>query len=370
MKLIAPLLTLSSATAFINNLSVDFEQETPLVRVKRNTREKREAVNWESLSSNEFKAAMDAQEDGDGFQCILRTPALDSAGNEVWFVFEYVSIHTRAQCDAEKTMFFEIECETDCGPDEQYDCDSASIQACVNAQFMMGRSMSGGPGRKLGVRYTRWKAVARMIAHIVAKPTLKKKDVIKKMLNYGCHCFPGGKKDRSVGGKGPAMDEIDGVCRTQYQCHKCVEMEFGCNPDETPYKAQFKGKKTALQKEVICRDDLGSCARSMCDCDKRMAENLEKIWFVPDSHNAFFWGERKNRRKRGKAGLETFDYEGTCTNTGMSPVPDTCCGSHPNVVPYNAATKDCCVQNGGPKLFDPLTHMCCAGGLIATAGSC
>lgn len=329
------------------------QAEDTLVRVKRQTQPSViSALNRVAPNAVAVDGPADDSEDAE-FECIFR--------DQYGFHFEW-DYDNDAECREAKEVVFVAECEADCGENEQYQCDADSIAQCVNAQFMAGRS---GHGRKLGMKYYRWKAVARMIGHIVAKPTLKKKDVIKKMLNYGCHCFPGGKKTRTVGGKGPAMDEIDGVCRTQFQCHKCVEMDTGCDPDNTPYKAQFKGKKTALAKEVICRDPEDSCGRQMCECDKRMAENLEKIWFVEGMHNGFFWKDRKNAKRN-----PTFDYEGTCLVPGASPQPDACCGNFPDVVPYNVASKDCCVQSSGPRLFDPMTHTCCAGGLIATAGSC
>jgi len=333
MKVLSPLIFAASAAAF----DIDLDSEQQLVRVKRQS--------------------------PDGFECIFRE--LD--GSELYF-----SDYSEAECKEMKDAIFWNECSQDlCGPDEngltRWDCNShEDIDACVLAQYMQGRK--GGPGnggRKLGVKYTRWKAVAKIIAHVVAKPTLRKKDVIKKMLNYGCHCFPGSKKNRSVGGKGPAMDELDGVCRSQYQCHKCVSMDLGCDPDRTPYKVQFKGRKGALQKEIICRDEEGTCGRAMCECDKNMAENLDTVFFKENAHNGFYWLDKKNKKRN-----PVFDYEGTCLTPGASPQPDTCCGNFPDVVPYNAATKDCCVMTDGPKLFDPMTHTCCAGGLIATAGSC
>lgn len=266
-------------------------------------------------------------------------------------------------CNQVKREEFEQECLVECEEeDSPYTCSDEDIERCINAQFMAGRSTKG---RKLGIKYTRWKAVTRMIAHIVAKPTLKKKEVVKKILSYGCHCFPGQKRNRSVGGKGPAMDTIDGICRSQYQCHKCVEMDYGCSPDLNPYTVQFKGKKNALQKEVICRDDENTCGRSICECDKRMAQNLEEVWFQPGIHNGFYWKDRKNAKKN-----PTFDYDGTCFASGMSAVPDQCCGTFPEVIPYNQAAKGCCVSNEGPKLFDSMTSQCCSSGDIANIGSC
>lgn len=295
----------------------------------------------------------------DDYKCMF----VDQWGGET----QWKDITTFDECKQEKELVFEVECEVDCDDedDSSYGCSESGIRACVAAQFMAGRSAGGIGGRQLGMKYGRWKSAARMIAHIVAKPTLKKKEVIKKMLNYGCHCFPGGKKTRTVGGKGPAMDEIDNVCRTQFQCHKCVEMDKGCDPDTTPYKSQFKGRKNALVREVVCKDPEGSCARDMCECDKRMAQNLAGVWFKPNAHNLFYWNERRNTKKN-----PTFDYTATCLVAGNSPQPDACCGVFPDVIPYNVASKDCCVQELGPKLFDPMTHTCCAGGLVATAGSC
>lgn len=335
MKVVSSVIFAAAASAF----DVDLAHEQKLVRVRR--------------------------QESNNFTCILKELTPPGFAPFVQIFDDY----DEEECEEMKTAVFEAECEADlCGADEtgytRWDCDSPSdIAACVQAQFMAGRSGPGGP-RKLGVKYLRWKVVTKIIAHVVAKPTLRKKDVIKKMLNYGCHCFPGKKRARSVGGKGPAMDELDGVCRSQFQCHKCVQMDTGCDPDNTPYTVQFKGRKNALQKEIICRDAEGSCGRQMCECDKNMANNLETVFFKPGAHNGFLWGDKKNKKRN-----PYFDYEGTCFAGQGTPQPDMCCGKFPDVIPYNAGTKGCCVETG-PKLFDPMTHTCCAGGLIAQAGNC
>lgn len=326
MKTIGTILLAAIGTQAFNDVDIEHEQE--LVRVKRQAED---------------------------FECTFT----DQSGvTVIWSDY-----NTPESCHAVKREEFEQECLVDCEEeDSEFSCSAEDIEGCINAQFMSGRS---GKNRKLGVKYTRWKAVTRMIAHIVAKPTLKKKEVVKKILSYGCHCFPGQKRNRSVGGKGPAMDTIDGICRSQYQCHKCVEMDYGCSPDLNPYTVQFKGKKSAMAKEVICRDDENTCSRSICECDKAMAENLEDVWFTPGIHNGFYWKDRKNAKKN-----PTFDYDGTCTATGLSPVPDSCCGVFPDVIPYNAGNKGCCVSSEGPKLYDTMTNECCSSGTISMIGSC
>lgn len=288
----------------------------------------------------------------------------DFFGNE--FCYQEYSLGTEKcsqQIDADYLDSFYFECDDD---EAYWNASESELNECAEQKYLQYKltPRSSGPQRKLGVRYTRWKVVTKMIAHIVAKPSLSKKQVIKKILNYGCHCFPGQKKFRSVGGKGPAMDELDSLCRAQYQCHKCVQMDTGCDPDNTPYTIQFKGKK-AMVKDVICKDEVGTCGRTMCDCDRNMANNLEKVWFNAGLHNSFYWGDKKNKKRN-----PYFDYEGTCVNTGMSAQPDACCGTFPDVLPYNQASKDCCITHEGPKLFDFVTHTCCSGGVIATAGSC
>lgn len=351
MKLIAPIIFAAATSAF----DIDMEHEDQLVRVKRqsNLRDIMASAFGERQPIEEFPDTTDGE-----FECVLK----ELNG----FHFYFSDIDNEEECREEKNLIFEVECESElCGDDAAWPCTHDGIQACIQAQFLAGRN----GGRKLGVRYTRWKAVAKIIAHQVAKPTLRKKDIIKKMLNYGCHCFPGSKKNRSVGGKGPAMDEIDGICRSQYQCHKCVEMDHGCNPDETPYKVQFKGKKGSLAgKDIICRDEEGTCGRAMCECDKRMAENLDKVWFQ-NTHNTYYWLDKKNLKKAKKGQTEVFDYESVCFTGANSPQPDQCCGEFPDVVPYNTGSKECCITDG-PKLINPMTHTCCAGGIIAQAGSC
>lgn len=221
----------------------------------------------------------------------------------------------------------------------------------------------GGMTRQLGKKYNRWKIVTKMIAHIVADKTKgwSKKAIVKKMLNYGCHCFPGQKRARSVGGKGPAMDELDGLCRSQYQCHKCVQMEYGCDPDKVSYKAKFVGgkKKKPQPKSIECKDAKDTCSRQMCECDVHMAKVLKEKW-SDEIHNRVYWREKKNMKKGG-----VFDYDSEC-ETGISDPADQCCGDFPEVVPYSSSTKDCCAM----KLFNVSTHQCCASSIVTLTGGC
>lgn len=251
------------------------------------------------------------------------------------------------------------------------DTDGGLIQARKG-----GKSSTQAPApKKIGKKYLRWRGVVKMITHIVTDPKLNRKQIIKRILNYGCHCFPGQKKFRSIGGKGPAMDDLDGLCRNQYQCHKCVEIDMGCDPDETPYKVKMLGKKKSAIRDITCKDAEGTCGRALCDCDKEMAHNLADYWDI-NLHNLSLWRDKKNMKTMKKKGQQMFDYENTCRTTGMSPQPDKCCGNFPKVMPYFTATKSCCVELGQPKLFNPVTHKCCGSGaddgnqLVVLNGDC
>jgi hypothetical protein len=268
---------------------------------------------------------------------------------------------------------FEIECDDKklCEDDDYYYDDWENSGDDENTfgfalETRSGGRKGSGPLRKLGVTYSRYKAVSRMIQHIVYNKTaLTRKQLIRKMLNYGCHCFQGTKRARSIGGKGPAVDDIDSVCRAQYQCHKCIEQEMGCNPDSTGYKVKFIGKRRDMVKDISCRQPENTCSRNLCECDKHMAFTLADIW-TDDLHDTHYWMDKKNKRRNS-----VFDYDSTCVASNANSKADSCCGDFPTIVPYNSNDRNCCVDsNGVGRTYDPMTSTCCPDLTVRPHGSC
>lgn len=92
---------------------------------------------------------------------------------------------------------------------------------------------------------------------------------IYKFGMYGCNCnFLGSDRPLSQAGYGPAIDEIDGLCKTYKTCLKCVEDTFGpqCYAEKIRYEYADDGEDGAY-----CTNREGSCARALCECDHEFA---------------------------------------------------------------------------------------------------
>jgi hypothetical protein len=93
-------------------------------------------------------------------------------------------------------------------------------------------------------------------------------------------------------GYGEPVDDIDRSCRSMSRCYECAKIDFGkeCNTELLNYR--WHGfLDTDGHKTIQCDDEAGSCERTICDCDKRLAEDLrenERVW---DLHNHQKWGE-------------------------------------------------------------------------------
>lgn len=187
-------------------------------------------------------------------------------------------------------------------------------------------------------------------------------EMVKRVQNYGCHCFPG--TSRSAIGYGTPVDELDSACRTLQQCHKCVDIEFSnsCDVDFGKYRYAVD----AVTGNVDCSRNSG-CKLAQCMCDAEFAYSLGSFWADAD-HNEFFWLGKKNKRARAKAGLAIMDPASTCTQSGGLEV-DTCCGAaFPNKVPYESASRACCAVSG--KTYDFATEECCVDGSVRSPGAC
>lgn len=179
---------------------------------------------------------------------------------------------------------------------------------------------------------------------------MKSKEFIKRVNNYGCHCWARTKHEH-LSGKGKPLDELDGTCHSLRQCHKCINIEYdeaegahedGCDPVTTKYKAKLARLKDG-SLEISCTNTMnkkgtnnGDCKRSLCECDKQFAEDFAKQFAAWDES---LW----NLEEQGK-------YEEMCESSMRSAGvdrlmsgsgPDQCCGLYPFKKPFNSATHSC-----------------------------
>merc|ERR1712203_937879 len=74
---------------------------------------------------------------------------------------------------------------------------------------------------------------------------------------YGCYCLPEGSHDIAQGGYGKPQDNIDRSCKDFKQCYRCLNEEFGYRFD-------------------LLTNRIGSCRRSICECELQHAKALAK----------------------------------------------------------------------------------------------
>jgi len=191
------------------------------------------------------------------------------------------------------------------------------------------------------------KALAGGILNHEDGSKLKSKEFIKRVNQYGCHCWPSETKEH-LSGQGKPLDELDSVCFNLRQCHKCIDIDFpesekhpkGCDPVYTKYKAKLS--KVGDDLQISCTNTLnkkgtnnGDCKRTLCECDKAFADSFAESFKLWDSN---LWklesrGLYEDMCKKGfrTAGVERLTGEG----------PDKCCGLYPEKKPYSSATHSC-----------------------------
>merc|ERR1712037_439647 len=97
---------------------------------------------------------------------------------------------------------------------------------------------------------------------------------------YGCYCLPEGSHDIAQGGYGKPQDNIDRSCKDFKQCYRCLNEEFGdtskgCAGEEFGYRFDLLTNDDGT-KDVQCTNRIGSCRRSICECDLQLAKALAK----------------------------------------------------------------------------------------------
>lgn len=167
---------------------------------------------------------------------------------------------------------------------------------------------------------------------------------------YGCYCLPEGSHNIAMGGYGKPVDNIDKACFNFKQCYKCLLDEHADGqglPKNTPkspdYDGRCKGENLGYKFDLVvrangrklikCTNKAGSCKRNICECDKKLAEDL--------AFHENEWDESKHAVKGG------FSREATCIKTKSPFKFQECCGDRFDF-PSNKPRKDnqCCE---GPK---------------------
>lgn len=144
---------------------------------------------------------------------------------------------------------------------------------------------------------------------------------------YGCNCLILGDRPMSDPGYGRPVDDLDAECKAYKDCLKCARRAHGdtCIGEFVQYKFNIK------RGQVQCRSDADSCERSLCECDKKFAENHVAVAAVYNKDYHSFFSE------------VGWQPEAQCRRAVNNYNDPQCCGgSEQPFVLYNANRKTCC----------------------------
>lgn len=222
------------------------------------------------------------------------------------------------------------------------------------------------------VEERRFKGIVKLVYNQITT-SMDKGEIFSKIQNYGCHCFPG--QSREVGSLGSKfVDDQDELCMKLASCHRCVELEYGHVEDFDADNSGFSTDLDPVAKTITCTNnplsnkDEEKAKYALCQCDKYFAEELGKIW-DDSKFNQFFWVAPKQVKKYPD--VVRFDPTDAnfCKQRGSSQGDgniNECCGSYPNVKPYNSQKKGCC----GGSITNLLMETCCNDDIIMLGDTC
>lgn len=216
-------------------------------------------------------------------------------------------------------------------------------------------------------------AQTRKFKHVVSLILyLQKIPILGKFVYYGCYCFVDAQYNLAAG-SGTPVDEIDRSCKNFHDCYKCVQKDFidengqdNCNGTTRSYR--FRGFEDAVTQErrIECTNEPGTCKRAICECDKRLALELQEKEFEWNIlHHQRWGGFMRDTECKKLTSTKSAKHDAVANQ-------QRCCGRYPERFLYVAKSSEgvqrsCC--NG--KTYDlegPL--VCCANTSLTPAGNC
>jgi len=189
---------------------------------------------------------------------------------------------------------------------------------------------------------------------------------------YGCWCLPDREHKLFTVGYGKPVDNIDGSCQRQSKCYECAKMDHpnrNCDPSDVGYGYKLHydplDPGNHLKKSITCTDDASkggkhSCKRSICECDKKLSEDLREHFYE------YYEGHHQEQGSFD-AGANCL-VEG-CASGNCGPKKVECCGNlgHGTRMPFKSDGRRMCC---GDKTYDSTFQECCEGNVLAAIGTC
>lgn len=198
---------------------------------------------------------------------------------------------------------------------------------------------------------------------------------------YGCWCLPGAAQ--FIKSRGLPVDALDAACKRASQCYMCARLDNidrpkKCEANAVGYQFAMNGPTTINDptdydiRSIECLDDPDldnknsakgankySCRRQICECDRKLAEDLKEA-VDSGAYNDFFLMDNK-----GVANNPAFDPEATCKHddNGLDRGELKCCGDAYSIrMPFydNNGQKACCVN----RTYNTLVQTCCDGNVV------
>lgn len=172
----------------------------------------------------------------------------------------------------------------------------------------------------------------------------------KDINTYGCWC-----KIANPGkGWGSSMDDIDAACKTFQLCRKCIDLESNgdtCDAltqNYTIVSNYFSGHNIA--SECSAANPGSTCAQRVCSCEVQFVSQLLSLFFrLQDSYDSSYHHDNG------------FDPDASCQVWVTGQKDWQCCGTFPEIMPYNTYDKFCCNSR---MPYDPDYQNCCTDGSV------
>merc|ERR1711881_708233 len=174
----------------------------------------------------------------------------------------------------------------------------------------------------------------------------------------GCWCLPDTDHADFTPRFGKPVDEIDMSCKKMSQCYDRAKMDHGeeCDSSSVPYKFELHRDPNEpdnhWKNSIVCKDNptgKKACRRSICECDKKLAEDLRE--------NFGFWVQGHHQTQ---GGFDTSECQvDHCTGKDcQARGPIECCGANDGPrFPFRTheGVRKCC----GQTTYDSNMQECC-----------
>lgn len=189
---------------------------------------------------------------------------------------------------------------------------------------------------------------------------------------YGCWCLPDREHKLFTVGYGKPVDNVDASCQRQSKCYECAAMDHAgrnCDPSDTGYGFRLHydplNPSDNTKKSIECTDEHSkggkhSCKRSICECDKKLSEDLRE-------HFSEWYEGHHQEQGAFDAGSNCLVEGCKSGNCGAHTVK--CCGNLGSGIrmPYKTDGRRMCC---GDRTYDSTFQECCDGNVLAAIGTC